>query len=239
MVKDTAPELIENVKSNIQKFSNNLDTAKDQLYNAKDTAKLSEKYWRNIEAARNYFVNEIEALFPGTNITEKQLNISKDDIDLFIAYAHSHVLAYQKALQKLQIEGETRLERALNAMHNDNQYEAIKHKLEYEVEKEKQEMGIEYQRKLFKALAENEKVLRQQLKRQSEVHTDHLSDALTQKELEMRRIFNRELSEKLTTEQASYKEQLATMLGKLKGMDAALKGMYMIILRDLFCVFKR
>lgn len=226
LVKDSAPDLVENVKNNIQKFSNHLDAAKEKLYNAKDTAKLSEKYWRNVETSRNYFVNEIEALFPGTNITEKKLNISKDDIDLFIAYAHSHVLAYQKALQKLQLEGETRLQRALDALHNDDQTEAIKNKLEYQVEKEKQEMSIDYQKKLFKALAENEKELRQQLKRQSEVHTDHLSDALTQKELEMRRVFNRELSEKLSSEQASYKEQLATMLGKLKGMDAALKGTY-------------
>lgn len=224
IAKDTAPELIENVRGNIAKFTKSLDAAKDELYMAKDTAKLSEKYWRNVEAARNYFVNEIEGLFPGTNVTERKLNISKDDIDLFIAYAHSHVLAYQKALQKLQIEGETRLQRALEAMRDDDQTVAIKHKLEYQVEKEKQEISIEYQKKLFKALAENERMLRHQLKMQSEAHADHLGDALTQKELEMRRIFNRELSEKLSTEQASYKEQLATMLGKLKGMDAALKG---------------
>lgn len=62
------------------------------------------------------------------------------------------------------------------------------------------------------------------MKRQSEAHTDHLADALTQKEVEMKRKFQRELDEKITTEQAAYKLQLAAMLGKLKGMDAALKG---------------
>lgn len=63
------------------------------------------------------------------------------------------------------------------------------------------------------------------MKRQSEAHTDHLTDALAQKEVEMKRKFQRELDEKITTEQAAYKLQLAAMLGKLKGMDAALKGM--------------
>lgn len=74
--------------------------------------------------------------------------------------------------------------------------------------------------------AELERNLRNQMKRQSEAHTDHLADALAQKEVEMKRKFQRELDEKITTEQAAYKLQLAAMLGKLKGMDAALKGRF-------------
>jgi len=62
------------------------------------------------------------------------------------------------------------------------------------------------------------------MKRQSEAHADHLSDAISQKEAELKRVFNRELSEKLSSEQAAYKEHLAAMLGKLKGIDAALKA---------------
>lgn len=40
----------------------------------------------------------------------------------------------------------------------------------------------------------------------------------------MKRIFARELDEKIANERASYNTQLAAMLGKLKGMDSALKG---------------
>lgn len=40
----------------------------------------------------------------------------------------------------------------------------------------------------------------------------------------MKRMFARELDEKLANERASYNTQLASMLGKLKGMDSALKG---------------
>ena len=73
-----------------------------------------------------------------------------------------------------------------------------------------------------------EKELRNQMKRQNEAHVDHLRDALSHKEEEMRRVFSRELNEKITSEQAAYKLQLAQMLGKLKGMDAALKGTHTI-----------
>jgi mitofilin len=76
----------------------------------------------------------------------------------------------------------------------------------------------------LKIKAETERNLRDQLKRQIEAHTDHLKDALSQKEAEMRRLFDREMDEKLANERASYNTQLAGMLGKIKGMDAALKG---------------
>lgn len=66
--------------------------------------------------------------------------------------------------------------------------------------------------------------MRDQLKKQIEAHTDHLNDALSQKETEMKRLFNREMDERLANERASYNTQLAIMLGKIKGMDAALKG---------------
>lgn len=77
---------------------------------------------------------------------------------------------------------------------------------------------------IFKIKAEIEKNLRDQLKKQIEAHTDHLNDALAQKEAEMKRKFARELDEKVANERASYNTQLAAMLGKLKGMDSALKG---------------
>jgi len=74
--------------------------------------------------------------------------------------------------------------------------------------------------------AETERNLRDQLKKQIEAHTDHLNDALSQKEAEMKRLFNREMDERLANERASYNTQLAIMLGKIKGMDSALKGNY-------------
>lgn len=77
---------------------------------------------------------------------------------------------------------------------------------------------------IIKIKAEADKSLRGQLKKQIEAHTDHLKDSLEQKELEMRRVFARELDEKIALERASYNTQLASMLGKLKGMDGALKG---------------
>lgn len=224
MAKDVSPEVLDSIKRNIKLISEQLNKTKDELYNAKDAANLSERYWKKVEDARNYFVDQVEALFPGVDLGAKKLNLSKDDVDLFILHAYSHVLAYQKELQKIHVEGETRLRRAVEALKGDDQSEAVKRQLEYHLEKEKQLLNIDNQKKIFKIQAESENKLRGQLKRQAEAHSDHLTDALGEKEKELRRIFNRELNEKLSVEQASYKLQLATIIGKLKGMDVALKG---------------
>lgn len=224
VAKDVVPEILEKTRRNIRVITDELNKSKDDLYNAKDSANLSEKYWKKVEEARNYFVDQVETLFPGIDMSAKKLNLSQNDIDLLIMHAYSHVLAYQKELQKMHAEGDIRLRRALDALKGEDQSEAVSRQLEYLLAKEKQDLNIENQKKIFRIQAENEAKLRQQLKQQSEAHADHLQDAVGEKEKELRRIFNRELNEKLSVEQATYKLQLATMLGKLRGMDTALKG---------------
>lgn len=229
--KDTPVDVVEKLRNNIRVLSDHLNTAKEEMYTAKNSAKTSEQFWKKIESARNYFIEEIESLFPGVNLKDNDLNLSKDHLDLFIIYAQSHMLSYQKELQKLQDEGDARLKRAIDALRGDDSTESIKSQLEYYLEKEKRLLSIENQKKLLQIKADAEKTLRDHMKKQSEAHADHLSDAISQKELELKRVFNREMSEKLSTEQAAYKEHLAAMLGKLKGIDAALKGR----LLSIFC----
>lgn len=210
------------LKNHIEGFNEHLNAAKLEVMKAKQLAGTSENYWRKVEAARGFFVKEIESLF-GVNLNEKTLNLSKEDVDLFLINAYSHVMAYQKELQKLQTEGELKLKRAIDAVRGSDHSEAIKAQLAYELEKERRELNIQNQSKILRIKAETERNLRDQLKKQIEAHTDHLNDALSQKEAEMKRLFNREMDERLANERASYNTQLAIMLGKIKGMDSALK----------------
>ncbi|TMW53440.1 hypothetical protein DOY81_001438 [Sarcophaga bullata] len=212
------------VRNKIKKLVDHINNVKDELYKNKDAASISEKYWRNVEKARNYFVDEIESIFPGLNLSEQKLNLSKEDLDLFITHAYSHVLALQKELERLQTDGELRLKRAIDALRGDSDSEAVKAQLEYLLEAEKRKLAVENQKKIFQIRADAEKQLRQQLKHQAEAHIDHLKDAVSTKENEMKRSFSKELEDKLATEKANYKLQLAAMLGKMRGMDAALKA---------------
>ncbi|XP_075147961.1 inner membrane mitochondrial protein mitofilin isoform X1 [Haematobia irritans] len=211
------------VRNKVKTLVDHINTVKDELYKNKDLASMSEKYWRNVEKARNYFVEEIESIFPGLNLADKKLLLSSEDMDLFITHAYSHVLALQKELQRLQTDGELRLKRAIDALRGDNDSEAVKAQLEYMLETEKRKLAIENQKKIVQIRAEAERQLRQHLKQQAEAHMDHLKDAISMRESELKRNYSKELEDKLSTEKANYKLQLAAMLGKLRGMDAALQ----------------
>ncbi|XP_015038786.2 MICOS complex subunit Mic60 isoform X1 [Drosophila pseudoobscura] len=213
---------VESVRNKIKKLVDHIANVKDELYRHKDTASVSDKYWRNVEQARNYFIDEIEAIFPGLKLSDKKLNLSKEDLDLFILHAYTHVLAYQKELQRLQTDGELRLKRAIDSVRGDNDSEALRAQLDYHLEAERRKLAVENQKKIFHINAESDKQLRMQLKKQAEAHADHIKDIVAQRESDLTRSFKRELDDKLAIEKANYKLQLATMLGKLRGMDAAL-----------------
>lgn len=215
---------IEAVRDKIKKLVDHIATVKDELYRHKDTASVSDKYWLNVEKARNYFIDEIESIFPGLSLADRTLNLSKEDLDLFILHAYTHVLAYQKELQRLQTDGELRLKRAIDSLRGDSDSEALRAQLEYHLEAERRKLAVENQKKIFHIHAESDKVLRQQLKKQAEAHADHIKDIVAQRETDLTRSFKRELEDKLATEKANYKLQLAAMLGKLRGMDVALQG---------------
>lgn len=135
------------LKNHIEGFNEHLNAAKLEVMKAKQLAGTSENYWRKVEAARGFFVKEIESLF-GVNLNEKTLNLSKEDVDLFLINAYSHVMAYQKELQKLQTEGELKLKRAIDAVRGSDHSEAIKAQLAYELEKERRELNIQNQSKV-------------------------------------------------------------------------------------------
>lgn len=211
------------VKSHLLEAHNKLNTAKTDLFKAKELSDMSERYWKKVEDARGFFVSEMESLFPDMNVTDKKLKLSKEELDLFTLYAYSHVLAYQKELQKLQVEGEARLKRALDQLRSED-LPNIEDQLQYYLAKEKREMSVDNQKKLLQMRHEGEQRIRDTLRKQAEAHVDHLNDALKLKESELRRLFERELDDRVSKEKTSYKTQLAAYLGKLKGMEDALKG---------------
>lgn len=141
-------ELKDKARENIASYLEHLKKAKEDVYKARNLATLGEKYWKKVETARNFFIDEIESLFPGINLSEKKLDLSKDDLDLFILHAFTQVVAHQKELQKLQIEGDQQLKRALEAVRGTDQSEAVKAQLEYEIAKEKRELNLRNQRKV-------------------------------------------------------------------------------------------
>jgi MICOS complex subunit MIC60 len=150
-IEKNALKMTDDVKEMLRKTiscsNEHLNAAKVEVMKAKELSGVSENYWKKVESARSFFVNEIESLF-GVNLNEKKLDLSKEEVDLFLINAYSHVMAYQKELQKLQTEGELRLRRALDAVRGSDQTESVKAQLEYELEKERRTLNLQNQAKV-------------------------------------------------------------------------------------------
>jgi hypothetical protein len=78
--------------------------------------------------------------------------------------------------------------------------------------------------------------MRHQLKIQAQAHSDHLADVLAVKEKELERHFKKIHNERLEQEQSAYKMQIGAMLGRLRGIDDALKCNTNVIVRTFYFI---
>ncbi|KAK9736949.1 Mitochondrial inner membrane protein [Popillia japonica] len=208
---------------NIEELSANIETAKKSLQDEIQRSNITEKYWFKVREARRYFGDELAILFPNVDINEKKLSISEGDLDLFVLHAMAKVLYYQKELYKLETIGTERLNRAVEAAKKGGLEVLTTEQICHELEKEKRALEVEFQKKCLKLKEAGEKDLRRQLQMQSQAFADHLNDAIKLKEQEVEVKLTRDFDEKLLEEKCKHKEQLAAMVGRLRGLDQAIK----------------
>ncbi|KAI4462079.1 mitofilin [Holotrichia oblita] len=208
---------------NIAELTEDVETAKRGLSDEIARSNITEKYWKRVQEARRYFSDELAILFPSINLKEKKLSIPEGDLDLFVLHAMSKVLYYQKELHKLETVGTDRLHRAVEAAKKGGLEVLTTEQICNELEKEKRSLELEFQKKCLKLRESNERDLRRQLQMQSEAFTDHLNDALKLKEQELEKKLTRDFDEKILEERCTHKEQLAAMVGRLRGLDQAIK----------------
>ncbi|XP_049777643.1 MICOS complex subunit Mic60 isoform X2 [Schistocerca cancellata] len=214
----------ETIKQNIMRLQEELAVAAKGLEVERQRADVTDKYWRKVEEARRHFAEELEVLIPSFKITDRKLKIAEGDLDLFILHAFRTVLYYQKELQKLETLYDQRLQIALEKTGGAVDKAIVIAEVEAELERERRKLDAEFQKKSLGLKAEAERELRMQLKRQAEAHSDHLHDALALREVELSRKYQRTADERIAEEQAKYKLQIASMMGRLKGLETALRA---------------
>lgn len=102
--KFEAPPVIKSVaRRNLKQIVNNVDDAKKKFDDEQRAANITERYWKQVKAAREAFNEELQILFPNVNIHDKQFSVSEDAFDLFVLHLYNKVNYLQKELDRTQV----------------------------------------------------------------------------------------------------------------------------------------
>ncbi|XP_014203371.1 MICOS complex subunit Mic60 isoform X1 [Copidosoma floridanum] len=207
-------------RRNINKILSDVDAAKKKFDQEVANANISEKYWKSLKIAREKFNEELHILFPNININDKKLTVSDEAFDLFVLHMYHKVAFLQKELEKMQTIADAKIKSALRS---EGDQEKIHEAIALEVSKEKIAFQEDFNKKMLEIRKQLDDEMRKQLKLQAQVHADHLREALEAKDREAERKINRVLSEQKENQSVASKMQLAAVIGRLKGLDEALK----------------
>ncbi|XP_012268475.2 MICOS complex subunit Mic60 isoform X2 [Athalia rosae] len=211
-------------RRNIKTIVDDVDQAKQQFEKEVQSSNITERYWQQVAKARSKFEEELEILFPNVNIAEKKFSVDAESFDLFVLHMYNKVNMLQKELERLQTVNDIKLAQALRSGGDEAELAKIEAQINNEINKQKRILHEEFSKKSLEEKRKFNEELRTQLKLQAQIHADHLRDALAQKNVETQRLINRTLNERVEAEAAQYKLQLAAVVGRLQGLDAALKA---------------
>lgn len=152
LVKDESfegsPEARATIKRAMDRYNEDIKLAKKQLQVEKEGANITDRYWYKVKEARNHFIEDLEVLFPGIDISKQKLTLSSCDLDLFLLHAFSHVLYYQKELFKLETVENFKMKVAMEKLASDPEFDVVQEHIREAIEKEKRALELDYQKKV-------------------------------------------------------------------------------------------
>ncbi|XP_012536895.1 MICOS complex subunit Mic60 isoform X4 [Monomorium pharaonis] len=211
-------------KRNIRKVMDDVDEAKKKYTEELQSSNIVERYWKQVHTARENFNEELQILFPNINIHDRKLSVSEEAFDLFVLHMYHKVNNLQKELEKLRTINEAKVKTALRATGDDATQEKLDALIGLAVDQERLALEDKHAKKLLTEQKKLDDEMRRQLKLQSEIHADHLREALSVKEQETQRMLQRALNEQADADSIKYKTQLAEVVGRSRAVTTALKA---------------
>ncbi|XP_025989547.2 MICOS complex subunit Mic60 isoform X2 [Solenopsis invicta] len=210
-------------RRNIRKIMDDVDEAKKKYTEELQNSNVSERYWKQVQTARENFNEELQILFPNINIHDKKLSVSEEAFDLFVLHMYHKVNNLQKELEKLRTVSEVKVKAALRTTGEDTTQEKLDALINLATNQERLELEEKHSKQLLTEQKKFDDEMRRQLKLQSEIHADHLREALSVKEQEAQRMLQRALNEQADANSIKHKTQLAEVVGRSRAITVALK----------------
>merc|ERR1712050_751823 len=172
-------------------------------------AKLIDDYRNLVEEGRQQFQKEIEAILPGSKLSQSQSGgLSEEELNIFMTHAYRKVCQLQDELAKAQTFNQRSSSEDSASLSNID--------VQSELDAQRRELEVEAHRKLTAMREEMEKELKTQMKRQIAAHSDHIKDVLEVQGKELNRIHERALDESLSNQNQRLVRCLGTKHGATK-----------------------
>lgn len=214
----------EHLERNIKRMKTDIEKACQESEDEKLNSNVTKGLWSKVQEARRHWQEELETLFPGVNLDDQNIAGIANEIGQFALHSYVNVQYYQKELAKLEMTADKKLRDAIEKSTKSNDTSAlVAAAVEVELESERRELDVQYQRKSMELRAACEQEIRKQLRVQTEIQSDHLRDSIKLKETEIERALRRELGNVLTEENTKYQLMLATLLGRMRGIQQGLQ----------------
>lgn len=190
--------------------------------NSERDGKVVNDYRDLVESGQKEFEAELRSLLPEVKLGETSDKLTTDELNLLIAHAHRKVLQLQKQLAHQQTLEHERFKEALTKQREEDT-KLLEAKIIAELDRQKQQLEVDYKRKMAQLREELEVELRTQLKRQAAAHSDHLADVLHVQEKELEAKWTNLLQDKVQSEKDKYLASLSKIQGNMDGVKNALR----------------
>ncbi|XP_047512577.1 MICOS complex subunit Mic60-like [Pieris napi] len=214
------PEHITNTRGLINDYQKKLTASLMQYEWENDKALAMDMHWQRVENSVDKYTIENQTMYPEIKYEQDKLQLQSDP-DFLLYHTFRYASKLREELDNAVVGMTDRVNRGMETLPENKTRDA---KLDAVYRQKKAELDREFQKRYADQIANNDKILKDSLKKQLDKQQETLRRRLEEKEKEATITLDKMVAEKVAFEKSIFARQLAEMAGKLKLVEDKLNA---------------